>query len=59
MVGSDVSEAPLDLQDDAGTSQRQTYTTGEFGCSVPGPTQGMSLCLQKGDGEKVWAFIYF
>ena len=33
--GGNIDEIPHDIQDDAGTSQGQTYTTGKCGCSVP------------------------
>ena len=49
---SGIDETAPETQEDAGTSQGQTHTTGEHGCSVPGPIQGLSIHLQLWDGEK-------
>ena len=45
--GGNVNEAPHDPQEDAGTYN--LHTTGELGCSVPGPIEGLSICIDRGD----------
>ena len=52
--GGNIDEASHDHQKGAGTSQGQTYTKSELRCSVPGPMQGFSARLHRGDGAKIW-----
>ena len=45
----DVNETTTDTQEDAGTSEGQTHTTGELGCYVPGHMQGLQIHIHWGD----------
>ena len=47
-------ETTPDTQENTGTSQGQMQTTAEFGCSLPGPMQGLRMHLHRADGDKIW-----
>ena len=49
-----IDEARHDTQEEAGTSEGQADTTGACRFGVPGPFQGFSMCVHRGDREKVW-----
>ena len=42
-----------DPHGDAGTSQRQTHTTGELGCSAPSPCKDCE-CIYAGETERIY-----